>query len=212
MIKVNLADRKTSTMIVNDGANASSFLSGLFSKAKSSTPSASLGDSKALVTSLALYGLILGGAYYGIDQHKTKIVDEVNAQNSELQTTIAALDVELAKSQGYEQMKQGLENDEKMLKNKIDTIQKLMNDRTTPPKVLIALSEAIPKQVWLTNFTLQGGGVNISGAATTLDTISDFMKALEGSIYFKDITLKGSKQGSIGSRESATFELEAKRR
>jgi len=214
MIKVNLADRKTSTMIANDSPGGPSFLSGLFSKAKSSSPSSSVSSSntKTMVMSLAIYAVILGGAYYAINQHKEKLLGEVTAQNSELQTTIGVLDSEIAKSDGYEQMKLGLENDEKTLKTKIETIQKLITDRSAPAKVLMALSQATPKQVWLTEFTLKDGAMDIKGASIDLDVISDFMKALEGSVYFKDITLKGSKQGSLQTRENATFELEAKRR
>jgi hypothetical protein len=46
-----------------------------------------------------------------------------------------------------------------------------------------------------------------------MDVVSDFMKSLEETIYFKGVVLKSSKQESVkGGRMSAVFELEADRR
>lgn len=170
-------------------------------------------DLKSLAVLAGFYAVILGVGIWYVGDRKQKQLAEVVAQIGDIDKKISVLDSELSKTQGYEVTKRNLEADEKKIRTKIDTIQELIRDRTTPPKILMTLSDAIPKEVWLSNFSLRDRQFAISGLATSMDLVSDFIKSLSETIYFKDVQLKGSRSSvDKDKREVTNFELEAQRR
>lgn len=125
------------------------------------------------------------------------------------------LEAELVKAKGYEQLKKAIEEDEFVIKTKIETIEKLVADRSTPPKMLVALSNAMPTDVWLVGFVHKDRELTVRGKSLGYNQISDLMKSLNETTYFADVSLKGSQQESEGGAGGATlaaFEITAKRK
>ncbi|MBC7691106.1 MAG: PilN domain-containing protein [Methylotenera sp.] len=161
----------------------------------------------ALLVATGIFGQMAVQAYK--DQEIGKLEMEVSL----LETRQKKLQADLGKTKGYEPLKKALDADELTLKSKMDTIQKLMNDRTIPPKFLISLSTSIPPEVWLTEFQVKDQSITIKGASSGFTQVSDFMKGLGENIYFKDLTLKSTQSVKDPvNGEIATFDLEAKRR
>jgi Tfp pilus assembly protein PilN len=119
----------------------------------------------------------------------------------------------LEKTKGFEDLKKALDNDEKTIRVKIDTVKKLIADRQLPPKMLQSVSNSIPSDVWLTNLKINEEGINFKGSAVGFGQVSDFMKNVSESAFFTDVKLISSSQtkDEVG-QESASFEVSAKRR
>ncbi len=123
------------------------------------------------------------------------------------------LQKELDKTKSYDEIKKNLEADEFAIKKKLETMNKLISDRTTPPKLLLALSKSIPEEVWLTELSIQETEVVFKGSSLGFNQISDFMKSLNESIYFKDLNLRSTQQNKLDSdSEIATFEIATQRK
>lgn len=216
MIKINLLQRKAAVG-VSEGTSAGGTggLSGILAKLKGGGGFAAADEGmKTLIIQGGVLGIILIAGTWYLGEKRAEYIAEVDAQISEIDSKDALLVSELSKTSGYEQTKRNLEQDEKTIRTKIKTIQELILDRTTPPKILMALSEAIPKDVWLKDFKIQGKRFTISGSSNGMDVVSDFMKGLEETIYFKNVVLKSSKSETSqkAGRQTAQFELEGERR
>lgn len=213
MIKVNLYQRKAAVGVVTDSAaGATGGFKGLLAKLKGGSEGIT-DEKRALIILGAVYAVIYFGVSWYVGSLREEMLAAVDAEMATLNSKTTLLTSELNKTNGYEQIKRSLEADEKTIRTKIETIQELIRDRSTPPKILTTLSETIPKDVWLREFSLQNRHFKIGGSSTSMDVVSDFMKGLEETIYFKSVVLKSSKQESVkGGRTSAVFELEAERR
>jgi hypothetical protein len=215
MIRINLHHRKAAVGVTSGSATGatSAGLQGLLDRIKGGGEGFADGDKRAAVILTVVYAAFLGAGYWYSGQRKTEMLEAVSSESASLDSKLNLLTSELNKTNGYEQTKKSLEEDEKTIRTKIETIQELIRDRTTPPKILTTLSESIPKEVWLQEFSLKDQHFKISGSASSMDVVSDFMKSLEETIYFKNVVLKSSKQDTVkGGRSAATFELEADRR
>jgi len=99
-----------------------------------------------------------------------------------------------------------LEKQSKRLKDQLAVIDKLEKGKRGPVRVLDEMSASIPKRVWITSFREAGGVLSITGSAMDNADISEFMRAMQKSPYFADITLKFS---SAGIRDGVTvFDFE----
>ncbi len=217
MIKVNLHQRKAAVGVAlglpKGGGSAAAGLKGLFEKLLGHSSEMEDGAKRALIILVAVYAVILGAAYWYDGSKKAELLAKLDAESGVVESKLNLLASELNKTNGYEQIKKSLEADEKTIRTKINTIQELIRERSTPPKILTTLSETIPKDVWLREFTLKDRHFKIGGSSTSMDVVSDFMKGLEETIYFRGVVLKSSKQETPkGGHMTATFELEADRR
>lgn len=226
MIKINLKNRKAAVGVSASSSSGdggafggmSGRLTDLIARVNSSGGGSDgfndQASSKSMLTMVAVFAIILGATWWVSDSQKTRLLGEVATEAAAVDSKIAQLDSELSKTNGYEQIRKSLESDEKSIRTKINTIQELIHDRATPPKILMTLSEAIPKNVWLQNFILADNKYRISGGSDGMDVVSDFMRGLEETIYFKNVVLKSSKQDAQpkAGRTAAVFELEAEKR
>ncbi len=219
MIKVNLHQRKAAVGVtVGSATGGSAGLQGLIAKLRGGSAGADglnmdmLGNQKAGIILAAVYAVILAGGWWFLDDQKIAMIAEVDAEISALEDRTNRLNSDLGKTSGYEQVKKDLEANEKAIKTKISTIEELIRDRGAAPKILMTLSEAIPKEVWLNEFALQNRKFRITGRSNGMDLVSDFMRSLEETIYFKGVVLRSSREEETLGRSSASFEIEAERR
>ncbi len=149
-----------------------------------------------------------------LDSYKQDALAALDTEITQVQEQQARLKGEVAKTKGYKDIKKQLDADELQLKTKIGTIQKLLDDRVTLSKLLVSLSENLPKEVWLTEFKIQDSDVIFKGASRGFIQVSDFLKNLGENIYFRDLSLKGTQEVADPTTGAnlTIFELEAKRR
>jgi Tfp pilus assembly protein PilN len=219
MIKINLALRKTASVVTSEtsvrsapfGLKLPAFLTPKGAAAGGGMPSLSieLGD----VRNLLLAGALAFAAMYFIEGEKEKEINELDGQISALQSEQTQLKAETNKVQSYDQIKLQLENDEKLMRNKLQTIQALMNDRASAPRILLTLAQSIPAEVWLRDLLAQENRFTLQGSAVNFNHVSDFMRVLNESAFFKNVQLKGTEEarGEAGG-DIKNFEISAERR
>ncbi len=76
------------------------------------------------------------------------------------------------------------------LREKLDILAQLKANRSGPVRVLDALASLMPKRLWLTKMDEKGGAVTYTGAASTIDDVSEFMSALKQNPYFGAVELQ----------------------
>jgi Tfp pilus assembly protein PilN len=214
MIKINLALRKQSASVAASGTRtAMEGLTGISGSLKSGMKGMDSDALKDIVRKVALpigFALVASHVVDMLQQDEIKKQDELIAKE---RTRQSALQAELAKTKVYDEKKRLLEADETTLRTKIETIQKLMDERTTPPKILIAVSGAIPPEVWLSEVNVAEDRISVLGYSLEFNHISDFMRNLGGSVYFSDISPPETRNvKDEAGREVYSFSLVAKRR
>ena len=206
MIKINLATRKQ-TPLEADSAR------GTFGGGLTKFNVRLDGAKSASIRRLAIAAAAAVMATYFLEGYQ----EEETRKYSELLPTITAekqkLTAELNKTKDFEPKKKALDLDEATIKLKIETIKKLIVDRQTPPKMLLALATSIPGEVWLSDLKIDPEGLKLKGNSLGFNQISDFMKGLNESAYFSELKLVSTVQAKDDTgQEVAAFEMSAKRR
>ena len=80
----------------------------------------------------------------------------------------------------------------KKIDSRIDTIKEISKERLSNAKALDALHDIVPPQAWLKNLSIENGKVKIVGEATEDLVVSQLLRNLDESIYFKDVKLLSS--------------------
>ena len=203
MIRINLSQKKQASY-VSGTKGSSSQKTGLFSGASKSGASIA-----PLIGKMVIPLLLCAAGYFGFDyyigQRNMEMQREVDTAGKERDT----IQNELKRIQGFEVVKTELEKNQLILRTKIETIEKLIRGRDLALKSLVALSQSLPKEVWLTELSLNDTGYVIKGGSTEMSLITDAMTHLGQSIYFKDVNLQKSQNDSTG--HIALFELTARR-
>jgi len=216
MIKINLARRKTAN-IAGGGADAgeggSSALKGLFSRSSSGGGSSSEGLKDLPIRSILIALVGVYGAQFYFEAEKSAEIAKVDQKIEKLRATQRELQASLAKSTGFEEIKQSLEADEKLVKTKLDTILKLMQDKQGSIQALKNISMSIPAEVWLQSLSISDTDFQVSGQALDYNQVSDFMNRLGQADFLSDINLDGSSQAKDEKGLNvASFKLTAKRK
>jgi Tfp pilus assembly protein PilN len=209
MIRINLSQKKKP-----------SYVSGGISSTKADSVSSGPGifqsivdgSSGAIMPLLSAMGLpavmVIGGNYaydHFVQKQQVVMQDELKNINQEKEK----INKELAKIKGFDSVKTELDRNALIVRTKIDTIESLIQGRDFTAKALIALSQSLPKDVWVTEVSQAEKTYEIKGGTTDIGLISDFMSRLGRSIYYKDITLKSTSSEQSGFQ--ATFNLTARR-
>lgn len=206
MIKINLASRKQSMAAAGVGGGTTKILAN-----KMSLDMDSFRDLP--IRKFILPVVVCALASYTVDGQKKKVMDELEGRVAKLAAEKPKLEAEANKLKVYEDFKKKLEADELTIRTKTETIQKLIVGRGQTIKMLVTLASAAPKDAWLSNFQIKEPDVILKGYAVGFGQISDYMKSLNESAYFADLTLKSSEKAKDDTgNDVVSFELNAKRR
>jgi len=100
-----------------------------------------------------------------------------------------------------------LKQQKAVLENKINIINSLREQQSGPVHVLDDLSSAIPEQVWINNLSNLGTVLHLSGIAPSYNAVSEFMRNLALSPYFKDIELENITQSIEKGKKYQKFRI-----
>lgn len=112
----------------------------------------------------------------------------LNRQSARLDADITAAQQETVRLHSVIQQVQKFEQRRSQLQERVGLIEKLRKEQTGPVHMLDQISRALPDMLWLTELRQNdkvAGEVTIDGRCTTLTALSDFVKNLEDSGYFK---------------------------
>lgn len=189
MIKINLARRKQASYSGGE-------------------PAAKAGEEAGPILMKILLPLILSAVSFFAMQYFLDLKkEEMRLEVLNLSEEKTKNEQELQKYSGFEAKKTELEQTQQMINVKIDTIEKLFRGKDNMVKSIIALSQSLPKEIWLNEFNVTETGYTIKGQSLDMSMISDLMSKLNSSIYYKDVTLKSSVSDPSGN--IASFELAA---
>jgi Tfp pilus assembly protein PilN len=110
---------------------------------------------------------------------------------------------------GYEDIKKQLEQNSAVIRNKIDTIEKLIRDRDFATKSLMTLAQSMPKEMWITEYSSMEKSYRVAGSSLDAGLISDLMGKLQKSIYYTNVQLMSS-SSTDGQGMKADFSLQGK--
>lgn len=79
---------------------------------------------------------------------------------------------------------------QKALQEKLDVLDRLKAGRTGPVRMLDELAQITPKRLWISSLQAGKDTIELTGAASNIDDVSEFMAALKKSPHFGDINLK----------------------
>jgi Tfp pilus assembly protein PilN len=91
------------------------------------------------------------------------------------------------------------------LDSQLDVIKRLSKERLKNVKSLDALEGIIPQRAWLKSLKFTDNKVEFSGLATDDLVVSEFMSALEASIYFANVTLVSSEELKVQAGNLKAF-------
>lgn len=103
-----------------------------------------------------------------------------------------------------------LENKKKFLSEKLTTIAQLKAKRQGPVRLLDNITNAIPQRAWLMEVSQNGQDVEFAGLAVDPQTVSEFMRSLEESVFFTTVDLGFSRQSVRDEVKLQNFSVVAK--
>lgn len=211
MIKINLASKKKST---GGGGTLGSTEGGFkLSLDNLKLDSSAMGDFKKLPYKKYLLYFIIGVlANYTFNSFKEEQLNSLTAQIEKLNAEKPKLEAEASKMKGLEALEKSMDSDEKVIRTKLDTIQTLISDRAVTSQILQEMIRITPSEIWLSDLTLKGSEIAISGFSTDFSYVSEFMKVLSESSILKDLNLKDTQTAVTDGMEAASFKIEAKKR
>ena len=97
------------------------------------------------------------------------------------------------------------------LQKKLDVLDKLKQGRSGPVRMLDELATVTPRQLWLTKLDEKNGAMSFSGAAVSIDDVSEFMTRLKQSKFFAKVELRKTTavKGAGRSDRLVNFEITA---
>jgi Tfp pilus assembly protein PilN len=209
MIKINLALRKSASLVQEGGTGAGTRLTMQNIRALKVQDLWEI----PLVRQLIVFIGLTWAASHFIDVYKRDELTKADEQIAKLKEEQGKLRQELDQGKKFEVLKKNLDDDETVIRQKLEVIHKLVSDRAMPSKLLIALSNAIPKEVWLSDLKVDHTEIVLRGDAVDFTQVSEFMRGLNESAFFRDIVLRNTQQGKDESgMDTAKFEITVKRR
>jgi Tfp pilus assembly protein PilN len=132
---------------------------------------------------------------------------QLKAQNNQLQARLSEINTKLASYEPALKDIEKFQEEKRKLDSQMDVIKKLMKDRIKPLKTLANLQEILPARLWLTKYTMGDGKFSIEGIAMDDGVVSDFVGALEASVYFQNVKIEGISKGTYNSEPVKNYKL-----
>ena len=150
-----------------------------------------------LVITLVLSALVVGTQWYLLTSERTNLraVERQRRQERD----------ELLK---YIKLVEQLEARREALRHKINVINDLKQQQQGPVRIMDEVSQALPELVWLTNMTLKGKSVVLSGVAMDENAVANYITNINASPYFEEPFLKNlarSRGDTFGFSLNCTF-------
>jgi type IV pilus assembly protein PilN len=159
---------------------------------------------KAMVEHVVLIGLCVLLTLIFVWFLQASVISQRESLIREVATTkleIKKLTAEAGEIEKFKQQKQELQQ-------KLDVIRDLNAKKTGPVEVLDELSTIIPEKAWLISLSNIGDNMVLDGQAIDNTTIATFMKQLQSSKHFDNVTLVLSQQE--GGRQKFTITCKIK--
>ncbi len=156
---------------------------------------------------LGLFAVLIVAGYVGNFVWASSRAADLKAREAKVRSTrdeIAQLDRIIGEVKN-------IKDQQAALREKLDILAQLKANRSGPVKVLDALASVTPKRLWLNKLEEKGGALTFTGAAATIDDVSEFMSALKGNPHFAGVELTKTAAATVPQKglEYVDFTLSA---
>lgn len=93
------------------------------------------------------------------------------------------------------------------LEQKLAVIAKLEKEQKLPVRMLDEVYKTLEEDLWLTSFAQQTDALMVNGSALSNPVVSDYMRNLQESKFFKDVELVVSQSRLAGTQTVRDFQL-----
>jgi type IV pilus assembly protein PilN len=154
---------------------------------------------------LLLFGLVIVLGFIGNFFWASSRASELQAREAK----VKSLKDEISQLDRIIGEVKNIKDQQAALREKLDILAQLKANRSGPVRVLDALATVTPKRLWLTKMEEKGGAVTYTGAASTIDDVSEFMSALKQNPYFGTVELQKTTAKLDKGMEFVEFSLTA---
>jgi type IV pilus assembly protein PilN len=160
-------------------------------------------DIRETIALLFLGLIVLGGGMYFLASNAKSDLEQAKVTVAQLEADIERYKPQQALISKFKTRKQNLQD-------KLDVIASLERARNGPVRVLDEISTRVPGRLWLTQISTKGTEIRLKGKSLDTGVVADFLRALNGSAYFKNVDLEKTEGGELvkGVR-LVNFELRA---
>lgn len=153
-----------------------------------------------------LFGMILvvSTFLFFVDLYKTAELTTLEDEFSSLTAQNNVLKKKIGKIRNLDKLRADVER-------KLELVDKLQEGRFHSLMTLNELAEVIPENVWLTSIKDSAGELAISGLGESNKAVANFMRALDQSPFFANISLKTIARTQAGNVPVRKFSLTMKR-
>lgn len=135
--------------------------------------------------------------------------------SADLDQQIADAERETQRLQSVIQQVAQFEGRRAQLQQRVTLIEELRKGQTGPVHLLDQISKALPEAMWLTDLKQAANDITVEGRCTSLNSLSDFVSALEASELFErpvEIIDSRVEPASGGTPELIRFSVRARQR
>ena len=135
--------------------------------------------------------------------------------SADLDRQIAEAERETQRLQGVIQQVTQFEGRRAQLQQRVTLIEELRKGQTGPVHLLDQISKALPEAMWLTDLRQGANDITLDGRCTSLNSLSDFVSALEASELFErpvDILDSRVEAATSSTPELIRFSVRARQR
>lgn len=153
-----------------------------------------------IVGGLVIFAVIV--SILALHLYQAKSLRDVNKETLRVQRRINELEEVKKKVEAFKAKNAELER-------RIKLIEMLEQNRAAQLRVMESLAAAIPERAWIDKFTEKSSNAKIEGIAWNEFTVSDFMKSLKTSNYFKDVELVSIQKKEMQNLPLRNFVIES---
>lgn len=134
------------------------------------------------LATLMAFALLTVGAVVGVGNIIESMILSQNNRNAYLEKELAILDVQIGKIAKIREQKESIEK-------KISLIRQLQEHRNVTPKVLDELARIVPPGLAVRSVKRSDNRLEIIGISESNNHLAEFMRRLEKSVVFINVTL-----------------------
>ncbi len=144
------------------------------------------------------------------EQYRAFVTDQQAGRAKEIREKLTALEQETERLLPYKRELESYEAQKKLVRDRIDIVRQLLVGRNGPVSVLDAIGQALPKRAWLTKTDLKlepKPEITLGGQAYANEDISDFIDALQKSVFISEAVLKNVTKDNVERIDVKTFSI-----
>lgn len=167
-------------------------------------------------------GLIYGGKFL-VRDYTGKITQEKQAVVARMDTEIAELNQKLTALKDLQGEQDAFDKRVQELQKKLDLVESVSRNRNLAVRMVDFAVTEMPSPVWLSRIYLDlsnDGRIELSGRSTSMQLVSEYLKRLEGAVFFpawqlietqnEAVSADANSTGGVTPRDTKRFGISAK--